>query len=531
VSRRRAPGRSTRSIVAVLIVAVLIVAGLIAALGTSLTAAAGQATDPGVAMAKGVALRSLDVIRLDALTSGADRALVASLQGLVAKSSSEQIFIEEGSPGATWKNYLNTGYGVRLNDRYSTWPSLLRQFKRHVGGYLLYDMAANPRSLNVATSLSGPLRALPVDKTQEQQVRSLGIKRRVLDVTDKDEKWAYQNYRQYFSTTTAVELNPNVYFQLRDYATMTNSFTFYDGVTDWRRQVVGQLAPGATLLGFGDDEYPMIHQASREGVTSIPTDLAPNLSVLSSIHNHKGLRQKAGPTPTTQPKHYVSFVISDGDNVAWNLWGLNQYYGNPDRGSFNVGYGISPSLVDLAPAALRWYYENASSGEATDTFIAGPSGNGYAFPSRMPPDELDRSVDRLNAYLGKADLGIAEILDDQDSFDRTDLWSTYLRQPNIDALFYLGPGAHGQISWVNDKPVVAQRDVLWDGRTDENTLIRSINSRPASPGTAAGYTLVLVHCWTKTLSNIKTVVDGLGRDVEVVTPQELVSLIEQNHVV
>ena len=344
------------------------------------------------------------------------------------------------------------------------------------------------------------------------------------------EKWAYKNYRWLFSETTAAELDFDVYHQLRDYATLTNSFTFYDGVTDWRKQVLGGLDQGATLLGWGKSEYDMVHQASREGVTTIAADLATNLSVLSSIHSIEGLTQKAAPTPATQRKHYVSFVVSDGDNVQWDLRGLQEYYGNADRGSFSVGYGISPSLVDLAPSVLRWYYENASSGVAKDQFIAGPSGGGYVYPSRMISDDLDRFVGRLNAYMGMADLRIAEILDDQDSFDRTDLWSKYLRQPNIDALFYFGADARGRIGWVNDKPVVGQRDVLWAGVTDESTLIREINSRPASPTTADGYTLVLVHCWTKSLSDIKTVVDGLETDVEVVTPQEFVSLIQRNFV-
>jgi hypothetical protein len=223
----------------------------------------------------------------------------------------------------------------------------------------------------------------------------------------------------------------------------------------------------------------------------------------------------------------VSFVVSDGDNVQWNLRGLHDYYGNADRGSFSVGYGISPSLVDLAPSVLRWYYENAS---AKDHFIAGPSGGGYVFPSRMIPEDLDRFVRNLNTYMGKADLRIAEILDDQDSFNRTDLWSKYLQQPNIDALFHFTAEARGRISWVNDKPVVGQRDVLWDGVTDETTLIRRINSRPARPTSAEGYTLVLVHCWTKSLSDIKTVVDGLDADVEVVTPHEFVDLIRQHKV-
>jgi hypothetical protein len=510
--------RSTPSLVAVLILV----------LTTGVSAMGRQASDADVGLPKGVALQSLVVIPVRALTTSQDRALVASLQGLVAKSSPEQVFIDDGGPSTTWKDYLVSRYGITLNASYATLPSLVAHFQRFVSGYIVYDMSGNPQSLNVATSLSGPLKGLPVDKSQVAQVRALGVTRQLLDVSDKNEKWAYKNYRGLFSQTTAVELDFDVYNQLRDYATLTNSFTFYDGVSDWRRQVLTDLAPGATLLGYGSSETEMIRQASQAGVTSIPTDLASNLSVLSSIHSTVGLTQKPAPRAATKRKHYVSFVVSDGDNVAWDLRGLRQYYGNADRGSFSVGYGVSPSLVDLAPSALRWYYENASTGGAMDQFVAGPSGRGYIYPSRMPSDDLDTFVGRLNAYMGKADLGIAEILDDQNSFDRTDLWSKYLRQSNIDALFYSGPDAHGQIGWANDKPVVSQRDALWAGVTDERALIRKINSRPASPMTADGYTLILVHCWTKSLSDIKTVVDGLGAGVEVVTPQEFVDLIEQN---
>ncbi len=497
---------------------------------TTLSVTRSQASDNSIAMPKGVTLRSLVVVPLESLPSSQDRALVASLQGLVARRSSEQIFIDDGGQSTTWKDYLVSRYGITLNHRYATLDSLLVHFRQYVTGYILYDMSSNPQSLNVATSLSGPLTALPVDQTQLQQITSLGLTQQVLDVSDKSEKWAYEHYRDSFSRTSAAELDFDVYYQLRDYATMTNSFTFYDGVSDWRKQVLAGLDQGATLLGWGTNEYPMVHQASRAGVSTIATDLASNLSVLSSIHSTKGLTQKSAPTPTTQAKHYVSFVVSDGDNVAWDLDGLQQYYRNADRGSFSVGYGVNPSLVDLAPAALRWYYENARSGKAKDQFIAGPSGSGYVFPSRMTSNDLDRFVGTLNTYMGAADLRIAEILDDQKSFGRTDLWSKYLSQPNIDALFYLGTDAHGQIAWVNGKPVIGQRDTLWGGITDESTLIREINSRPASPTTADGYTLVLVHCWTKSLSDIKTVVDGLGSNVEVVAPQEFVSLIQQNRV-
>ena len=502
-------------------------------------AAAGQeagatGASTGTALPRGTALRSLDVIPSSSLTTNPDRVLVACLQGLVAKTSPEGIFIDEGGPGALWKNFLHTAYGITLNDSYPTWQQLLTRFRRQVRGYIRYDMTANPASVNVASSLSGPFNALVVDRSQESAVQALGLTRLLLDVSDKDEHWAYATYQALFSGHIAAELNSTVYYHLRDYIALTDSFTFYDGVTKWRAGVLDNLEPAATLMGYGNDETAMIAQASDEGVTSIPSDLAPNLSVLSGIHSTDGLTQKPEPAPVTGDKHYVTFVISDGDNVAWNLWGLHEYFANPVRGSFNVGYGISPSLVDLAPGPMRWYYENASDRPARDHFIAGPSGRGYTYPSHLPADALDAHAVTLNEYMGKGDLRICEILDDQPVFKRSDLWAPFLRQPNIDALFYFGPGPQGSgtkggIRWVNGKPVIAQRDVLWAGQTEEPELIDHINSRPAAPSSSDGYTLVLVHCWTKSLTDLQTVVNGLGPQVEVVTPRSFVRLINDNH--
>jgi hypothetical protein len=485
------------------------------------------ASTAGVALPQGTRLRSLSVIPSANLTGRADGVLVASLQGLVAKSSPDQIFVDEGGPGGAWKNDLRDNYGITLDDTAQTSSALLTRFKKYVRGYLLYDYAANPQSVNVATSLSGPLHALPVDRSQEAQVRALGITTKVMDVSARTEKWAYSNYRQLFSTAIAAELNPEISYHLRDYATLTNAFTFYDGVTSWRRKVLADLAPGATLMGYGNSESDMIKQASEQGVTSIPSDVAPNLAALSAVRG-ASLVQKPLPPARSQKKHYVSFVISDGDNVAYNLWSMREYRDSPDRGFSDVGYGISPSLADLAPSAMASYYRDALRGATNEDFIAGASGTGYTYPSRMPPADLDRYVTRMNTYLGKADLGIVEILEDQNVFGRGSLWTKFLSQPNADALFYFGPDAHGGINWFAGKPVVAQRDVLWQGLTEEQQLIDNINSRPADPTSADGYTLVLVHCWTKNLTAVKTVVQGLDPDVEVVTPTELVELIKEN---
>jgi hypothetical protein len=112
-----------------------------------------------------------------------------------------------------------------------------------------------------------------------------------------------------------------------------------------------------------------------------------------------------------------------------------------------------------------------------------------------------------------------------------DLWDKYLAQPNIDALIYTGYGEapHGTIQFsANGKPIIEQRDNLWQGLEEEAQVISNINSRPADPHSVNGYTLVFVHAWTKDLSAIKTVIAGLHSNTRVVTPDAFVKLIKAN---
>jgi len=82
--------------------------------------------------------------------------------------------------------------------------------------------------------------------------------------------------------------------------------------------------------------------------------------------------------------HCVAFLVTDGDNLQWALGDFPDYFNHPARGSFSMGWALPPSLADLAPSALQWFYANASNGLAKDFFVAGPSALGYMYPSRYP---------------------------------------------------------------------------------------------------------------------------------------------------
>lgn len=488
-----------------------------------------QKLSEGLFYPKGKELRILCSINGNSLTDD-QRIFIATLQGLAAKVSSEQIFIEEGGATTVWKDYLRTDYGIEVKD-FSSFDDLVKHFIDiiDIKGYVLYDRRKNPRSLTAATSLCGPLNAVAVDKYQERAILSLGITDCIMDVSDKDDKWVYQKYSSTFYNKFSAELSTEINHHLRDYVTLTNCFMFYDGLTPWRTEMLQKIPSGSICLGGGLDEFNMIKDATEQGVPWVGTDMASNLSILSSIYDTDGLYQPRNEeeVETENNVHYVCFMLTDGDNVAYDLWSMYDIFSSPLRGTFPVGYTISPSLYDLAPSVLNWYYKNKSN---NDYFMCGPSGIGYTYPTMYPSNELDKFFIQCDLFASKTGLHICNVID-YGGINNMDLWEQFLKQPNIDAIFYTGYAepANGSIKFAsNGKPIIEAGDLLWGGLSEEEELINRINSKPTNPKMQEGYTFIVVHVWSKGFTNMKTVVDGFNKNIRVVTPENFVKLIKKN---
>lgn len=483
----------------------------------------------GLFYPKGKELKILCSIDGNSLTDD-QRIFTSTLQGLAAKTSAEQIFIEEGGATTVWKNFLKTDYGIEVKD-FSSFDDLIRHFINviDIKGYILYDKRKNPRSLTAATSLCGPLNAVAVDKYQEKAINALGIKKCLMDVSNRDDKWVLEKYSSTFYQKFTAELSPDIKHHLRDYVTLTNCFMFYDGLTPWRTNVLHNIPSGGICLGGGLDEFSMIKDASEQGIPFVGTDMASNLSILSSIYKTEGLYQYRNKEEVKNEKnvHYVCFMLTDGDNIAYDLWSMYDIFSNPLRGSFPVGYTISPSLYDLAPSVLNWYYKNKSN---NDYFICGPSGLGYTYPTMFPNEQLATYLSQCNTFAEATGLHICNVID-YGGINNMSLWEQYLQQPNIDAIFYTGYGepSNGSIKFSsNGKPIIEAGDLLWGGLSEEEELINRINSRPTTPQTPEGYTLIVVHVWSKGFTNMKTVVDGFNKNIRVVSPDKFVELIKMN---
>ncbi|HEX3072266.1 MAG TPA: T9SS type A sorting domain-containing protein, partial [Ignavibacteriales bacterium] len=162
-----------------------------------------------------------------------------------------------------------------------------------------------------------------------------------------------------------------------------------------------------------------------------------------------------------------------------------------------------------------------------DYFVAGPSGIGYAFPENFK--NMETFASRTNDFMKKADLSILNILANNDS---DDYLSPFLKQPDIDAIFFYFysnySGGAGKIKWTEGKPVIYGRYNFWDGVENASSLAGKLNSASRNKYSADGYSLIPVHVWSRSVSDVLECAALLDSNVVVVTPDVFVSLIKKN---
>jgi hypothetical protein len=443
--------------------------------------------------------------------------MVGTLQGVLAQEKPE-IYITDDAYDV-WLEELRTKHGVKTEDVNDAWE-LIQKFKDRVKGFIVYEK--NSPSVNVATSLAGLKQAVAVEKSLSSKVESIGFKQ-LEDVSDKDDMWLFKQYGSKFNKDIIVQLHPER-GELRDYGVALKAMYIYDSASDTELPEIYQsLNADAIRLGWGKgSESEHIAPASMQGVASIPSDWAMNLTALSAVKPKEAFKQQyhvnAGDA---DPKaHFVSFVMSDGDNVQWLLNDFiknDKYFGSSERGEFPMGWQMAPTLADLAPDALSWIYGQAKS----DHFVAAVSGTGYFFPSVYPEDELKENVKRLDAYMKKTDMEIAVLLDWNNPEKR--IIEQFASVPSLKGgILAYGEkyvGGEGKVWWVNDKPFVSVRDTLWSA--DPAKLAERINGYTTDPTKEEGYTIVNVHPWSHTMSDVRALVDHLDPHVKVVSPEEL----------
>src|SRR6266700_3500063 len=238
-------------------------------------------------------------------------------------------------------------------------------------------------SINIATTLAGQRDGIVVSPAQVQELQQGPHKLSVLaDLRTYGWRtrlqayyWAQQNLLSNASTRLIAGLDPKNATGLRSFLVATRTFVYWldsrnplpDSSLSWTseralmQQIFAALPPGATVARIKD------------------MPVAP-----------------PQPAAAAEPKAYVSFTISDGDNLQYSQHRMLKIWRDQARGSLPIGWTISPVLQQAAPAMAAYYAHTAS---ANDELIAGPSGAGYMFPSRWPAEQLPAFLQRTGALM------------------------------------------------------------------------------------------------------------------------------------
>lgn len=150
-----------------------------------------------------------------------------------------------------------------------------------------------------------------------------------------------------------------------------------------------------TIFGWHtqrDDELAFMLELSANGLRLVPSHLAGNFSFHARVKPLGAADIQTKALPELDPQGvYLTFTLSDGDQLMMMSTGeLGNWY-SPNRGKVPFNWEVQPLLSEMAPALLEKYQRSASS---TDCLIAGPSGAGYIIPP-LAPD--------LPAYLRQTD--------------------------------------------------------------------------------------------------------------------------------
>ncbi len=499
---------------------------------------------------KGVQAETIYII--DSYSDLSENLLIASLQGLAAKNSTEQILIKWGDidyylPKITEK--WGTVLTETLNGEEITLNALTEHYKTIINGYILCD-SQNGDTVNTAISLAGILNAAIATEKTKDMLESYGYTC-VLDVSDKGDKWLRNSeYWKMLNRDIAIEQLYTSAPRLVDYAILSNAyFNFYNGKNQEKHtKMFDFLNDNAIVLGWNNilGEVETIKSFSSLNSQMIPADHATNLSTLSGFKLEKLTQKTINSEINTENTHTVCIIMSDGDNLQWALryYANNPYFfASEHRGDFKMGWGLPPSSIDLIAPVSEYFYDNMSE---NDEFIMQLSGLGYTLPSLWDEPVRLEMAEQLAQYMSRHNTRFVEILDDE-GFS-TEVLSAFTSQEEIDGIFYIGypdyyRGQNGEVLWSDGKPIVSARYSLWanvsDGKSELDYIAEQINSASTDVKSTDSYSFIIVHAWSglvdgqfvpdgNTMDAVAELVRRFNENVEVVTPTEFMDKLIKN---
>ena len=489
---------------------------------------------------------------IDATSIGHDeQVLLASLEGIVNRSQ-PRIYIIWGKDDTFWLNEMEkhgqTGEPIPVSDPLS----LVKTFRSSINGAVVCDPKVYD-SPCIAVDLSGLDNVLIATPDLAYKINipiTQDLRGKFIDDADAL-RYARINLLPRMNPYLCLCIDPAIIgSQLDDVIAAQGSCFWVTGpkaqqfpganeaaeLAEVKTELAG-LPLGTVVRGFwwrgdglGLDEGPGVGLASHYGKITTVSDYVGNYSVTSGIRVGNLKQKKQLPAPVYDPaKIYVAIAVSDGDNLCtWRDY-FEQYFTDPLHGTFPIAWGMGPTLLDVAPNEVQWFYEHAT---PNDEFLCDVSGVGYIYPPQFATSLSDRAgalkafYDWTTSYMGRMDMHTLRLMD----IDTPTIAEVGKDLPTIPFLMpdygWSGEGDnYNEYTYTLPTGQPVFRAITTSAGPDD--MAAQIKRRVGA--TRPAFINVFIINWSLKLADMKHMLDVLGPDYVAVTPSQLNALYRQAH--
>lgn len=401
--------------------------------------------------------------------------------------------------------------------------------KDKFNGYVLTDVENNPESNIVASVASHVYNAIIVDMRDKALFDDAGYKM-TYDARMKTTADAWREFKDKCDNRALV-LMPVQTGELREFAIANKLFVinlnhYYNDSSrgdnfEIFSEVLNWLAPNAPVYGWdqGIDENRIAEAISKFGKHSVPYDWGYN-TTLTSLAYEK--RRNFPGTKTIDPKtidyeldkKFVSFWLTDGDNVQWMMGGFDRWYDHPQSNEVAMTYGMAvANTAMVGPAQLRALFAkqpaNVSVFERGSYFF----GDIYAELTNdrvgiikklagFQAEQMNRHGVKLLGLVSRHDAGTEKSMEYYEAFIKAN------DQLEGILIIQYSPYADGQgrVFWFKnskgwDIPVVCSRYSIWNcggsNQPFEGSPKYIADKLKSSAAENIRHSSICVHCWSK----------------------------------
>lgn len=330
-------------------------------------------------------IRSLDMNA--ASISDEERVMFCTLQGIINRTSPRILLYNHNEePKSTWP----VAHGLRAGAIPATNPyRLVNQFKEEIRGLVLYRNQLCNHYSNLAVTIAGLERLLPVTPEIRAKLIENGLDFPVVeDLTSLTMSTAfdvytylYDNYWSRCNHRLLVNIRPNIPYVHDIGAACGSACVWLDPRNAQERKLLDKMledmTPGRDIvLGWYNEERSGVGEATKYGLSTVPADFFENTTMYTAVSNTIKI-PPVPKRPKLENKVYAAVYISDGDNIQYCQHAMAKIFEQSGRGKMALNWTISPALADFSPTMLNYYYGKATT---NDCFVSGPSGLGYAMP-------------------------------------------------------------------------------------------------------------------------------------------------------